>query len=457
MPILQGTVNKNYISSIDLMDERVILDQVLDTTSEDATIVDILDMTGRMVQTDQIKYSHFTNDYTFRSGTIAAIDAVNNGEAVAGPVNEPISFTLSSDEELPIQGELALFQNKRQGRVSTINPSTRVVTVKPFSNAIADTLSPAGNSISISQKVSFFSGAYGEGSDDPASKKPTFKRSENQVQIFKTAREITDVQKVSTIEVKYDGKKFILYKMQHDALLEHRAKIAFHFLVGKKGTMLDEEGNTVWTTQGIRQNILHGDGTVMTSGGVDVPLTSTISLTNLRTMSRALDKRGAGLEYWLWCGGDLCADLDDVLSSLGNLTAGGILYNSWGKGDAKQKAIDLGVDSFSLYGRTFHKKLLKAYDHPEVFALNANFDYSYEGYLIPGGKTKIDHSGATIDAIRTRYMSNDGTDFGKWNETLTGKLAPVPTNTKSVLHIGYQSIMGLECSGIRQFGIFSKA
>jgi hypothetical protein len=455
MALLQGTVNKAYISSIDLMDEREILDQVLDTTSEDATIVDIFELTGRMVQTDQVQYNHFTNDYVFRSGTISAIDATNNGED-SGATNETAVITLTADEELPIVGESAMFVNNRIGRVTAVNTGTRVVTVSPLSDADADTLSPVGDTIATTQKVIFFSGSYGEGSDDPSVKRPSFKRSQNQIQIFKTAREITDVQKVATIEVVYDGKRFILYKMQHDALMEHRGKIAFQMLVGKKGTTTDADGNTVWLTQGLRQYILNGDGTVLTTGGVDVPLTTTITLANFRTMSRALDKRGAGPEYWLWVGGDLCADLDDVFTQLDTVKNGGILYNSWGMGDGKKRALDLGVDSLHLYGRTFHKKLIKAYDHPEVFGATG-FEFGSEGYLIPGGKTKIDYSGTTIDALRTRYMSNDGTDFGKWNEVLTGKLAPTPTNTKSVLHISYQSIMGLEACGIRQFGIFSKA
>lgn len=455
MALITGTVDKTYISSLTLMDEREILHQVLDVTSEDATIMDIFEMTGRMVQTDQPTYNYKTNDYIFHSGTISAIDATNNGD-ISG-TNKTLQITLTTDIELPIVGEVALLANKRQGIVTSVNTGTRVVIISPDSTATAtDTLNPAGTQITTTQKVTFFSGAYGEGSDDPTTKKPTFADSQNQVQIFKTAREITDLQKVSTIEYEYDGKKFVIYKMQHDALLEHRAKIAFQFLVGKKASTTDANGAQVLRTQGLRRYILSGDGTVLTSGGVNTVLSSTITLANLRTMSRSLDKRGAGKEYWFWCGGDLSADLDEVLPALGPLTAGGITYNSWGIGDGKQKAIDLGVNSFKAYQRVFHKKLIPAYDHPEVFAPSSAFDYGSEGYLIPGGKTKIDYSGATVDSLRCRYMSNDGTDFGKWNEVLTGKLAPTPTNTKSVLHISYQSIMGLEALGIRQFGIFSK-
>lgn len=455
MALLTGRVDKAYISSISLMDERELLHQVLDTTGEDATIMDIFETAGRMVQTDQTDYTLKTNDYIFRSGLISAIDGTNNGED-AGATNETAVITLTADEELPIVGDHAMFTNKRQGRVTAVNTGTRVVTVTPYSNDNSDTLSPVGSTIATAQRVIFFSGSYGEGSDDPSTKKPTFKTSTNNIQIFKTAGEITDVQKVATVEVNYDGKKFILYKMQNDTFFNHRAKIAYGLLTQKKFKTTDGSGYDTWGTQGLRQYILNGDGSVLTTGGVDVPLSTTITLANFRTMSRALDKRGAGPEYWLWVGGDLCADLDDVLSNLGPVINGGITYNSWGIGDGKKKTIDLGVDSFKFYGRTFHKKIIKAYDHSEVYGATG-FNFGSEGYLIPGGKAKIDHSGATMDCLRVRYMANDGTDFGGYQETLTGKLAPTPTNTSSVLHWSYQSIMGLEATNIRQFGIFSKA
>jgi hypothetical protein len=458
MALLQGVVDKAYVSSIDFLDQREILNELLDVTSEEQTIIDIMELTGRMVPTAVPTYSQFTNDYVFVSGTISAVDATANGEAVAGPTNETLILTLGADEQLPVIGETALFGNKRQGRVTAVNTSTRVITVTPFSNAAADTLSPVGDTVVATQKVTFFSGSYGEGSDDPTTKKPRFVRSENQIQIFKEAGEITDLQKVSKTEVKFQGKDSVLYKVQHDTLLRHRAKIAYQFLIGKKANLEDADGNAIYYTQGLREYILHGDGTVLTSGGVDVPLSATIDRDDLRAMSRALDKRGAGLEYWMWNGGDIDADLDEVLTALEGVK-NGIVYNSFGIGNGKNRALDLGVDSFRTYGRVFHKKKLAAFDHTEVFAPSTAFDFASESYLIPGGKTKVE-GGGTVDALRTRYMSSDGTDFGPasiYKETLTGKLAPVPTNTRSVLHWSYESIMGLEALGIKQFGIFSKA
>jgi hypothetical protein len=236
------------------MDQREILDQLLDVTSEDQTIMDIFELTGRMVPTKQPTYTQFTNDYNFIAATISAIDATANGET-----GENLTMTLSSDEELPVIGETALFENKRQGRVTAVNTSTRVVTVAPYASSAAYALSPVATPTAVAEKVTFFSGSYGEGSGDPTTKRPRFVRSENQIQIFKEAGEITDLQKVSTIEVKFEGKNSILYKTQHDTLLRHRAKIAYQFLIGEKANMTDADGKDVWYSQGLRKYILGGD------------------------------------------------------------------------------------------------------------------------------------------------------------------------------------------------------
>jgi hypothetical protein len=452
MALLTGTTNKTYISSINFLDKRDILESVFDVTGEESTIIDIMETCGQFKVTDVPTFDHFENNYLYEAGVIATIDGTLNGED-SGATNENISMTLTADEQMPVVGELAMFQNKRIGYVSSVTNGTRTVVVTPQGIADANTLSPVGNLVAVGQTVIFFSNASAEGSVDPIGRKPRFTRSQNQIQIFKTAAKITDLQKVSKVEVKYAGSEYIMYKLQHDTLQKHRSDIAFGLLTGKKATLTDPNGTEpIYMTQGLREYILGGDGSVNTTGGVNVALSSAVSQANLRTMSRALDKRGAPKEAWLWAGGDFRADFDDVITTLEGVK-NGIVYNSWGIGDGKKKALDLGVDSLKIYGRTLHVKDIKAYDHPQVFGATG-FDFASEAYVIPTGKIKIDKSGNTQDRLMLRYMSGDGTDL-KHLEVLTGKLAPTPTDSEAALKVGYESVMGLQAAGIRQFGIFS--
>lgn len=446
MALLTGITDKTYISSTSFLDERDIWPYVLNVTNEDATIYDILDLTGKMSETSQPTYSAWVNNYLFKKGVISAIDGTLDGQTSG----ENIQITLTADAELPVVGDLAMFVNKKIGRVQSVNTSTRVVVVQ---SKTGYTINPSGTEITTASTLNtviFFSGSYDEGGSDPEGRRPELTRTENQIQIFKTANKITDIQKAATVEVMYGGEKKILFKMQHDTLMLHRAKISNAFLVGEKATYThNSTGEAIWETQGLRNYILEGDGTVYTTGGVEVSANGSPSMANFKTMSRTLDKRGAPAEYHMWCGGDFAANFDDLLVESGPLSQGGICYNDWGSGNAKQRAIDMGVSSFKRYDRTFHKKVLKVYDHPELFGAT-NFDFSSEAYLIPAGKIKVDASGSTADYISCRNMEGL-----KLVETQTGKFAPANKTTEAIMQWSYETVAGLQVVGTRLTGIFS--
>lgn len=447
MAILTGKTTKDYISSISFLDEREIWPKVLNVTNEDATVFDVLRLTDKMQMVTQPSFSVFFDNYKFRSGVISAVDGTTDGQSAG----ENIQITLTADAELPVAGDKAMFTNKKHGLVLTVTKSTRVVLIQPPSASYI--INPSGTEVAAAQKVIFFSGAYDEGGTDPEGRRADLSRTENYIQIFKTANKITDLQKASTIEVMYGGEKKILFKLQHDTLMLHNAKISNAFLVGEKykyahGTT----GEPVYETQGLRKYILGGDGSVYTTGGVSVTASGSPSQANFKTMSRNLDKRGAPAEYHLWVGGDFGANLDDLLTTLTPFVQGGIVYNDWGSGNGKQRALDLGVSSFKIYDRTFHKKTLKVYDHPELFGATG-FNFANEAYLIPAGKIKVDTEGmqGQADYLTAKYMEVNGQ---KTFEFEGGKLAKVPTSDEAALFWSYESVCGLQAVGTRLFGIF---
>lgn len=466
MAALIGKVDKAYISSINFLDQRDILEQVLDVTSEDAQFLDIMELTGRTKVTDVPEYDHFENTYQYRKGVVSSVDTTYNGNSA----DERLRFTLTSVEEAkPKRGDLVMFQPnttagaKKMGYVLQV--TGYVVDVIPLYSGA--TIDPNGTPIGSNQVVAFFSNTSPEGSSDPESKRPEFKRSRNFVQIFKNSAKITDLQKVSKVEVKYGGKEYIMYKLQHDALSKHRLDMAFAFLTGRKGKFneyISDGGLTfgsndlTYTTQGLRHYVLEGDGPsgfgTLTTGGVDKALGGTIDRAAIRDVNRKLDKTGAPKDYFAFAGGDIAADLDEVVTQIAGIKES-IDYSAFGTGDARKRAIDLGIDSVRLYGRTWHVKRLSAFDHPEVFAAEAGsekFNFEKELYLVPTDKIKADASGDLYDRICVRYMSGDGTDL-MYMETLTGKLAPNPTSDAAVLQVGYQTVAGLQAVGLRQFAI----
>lgn len=463
----RGASNKSYISSINFLDQRDILNEVFDVTPEDATILDIMELTGKMSVTDVPQFSAFMDDYLFQSVTVASVPGSGAGSGLvslaSSDPNGVLTVTANTQTladgntsyNTPIVGELCMLPNKQIGRVRSVT-SASVFTLEPINQS--DVLNVITPVVAAASVLVFFADAQGEGDSDPIGRKSRFIRTENQVQIFKTANAITDLQKVSKMEVKYAGQDYLMYKLQHDTLRQHRMKIAFGLLVGKKSTMTDTvTGSTVLMTQGLRQSILSGDGTVYTVGGIATALGGVaVTQANLKTMMRSLDKRQAPKEYQLWAGGEFRAGFQDLILGLTGLTGGGILYNTFGDGDGKKRALDLGVDSLRIYGRTLHVKTIDAYDHPNVFGgpQFGTSSFDKEAYFIPTGKIKTDLSGKSEDYLRVRYMSGDGTDL-KYLEAVTGKLAPVPTDSQAQLKFSYESVMGLQAIGTRLFAIFN--
>jgi hypothetical protein len=202
--------------------------------------------------------------------------------------------------------------------------------------------------------------------------------------------------------------------------------------------LADGESNPVQTTMGLDQYAaLYGIN--------DTTAVSSISGTTLANMTRGLNKFRAPLEYMLFLGTEANIKIEDLLNATGAGTSGALnVTNRILQGDPKN--IDLGIDSFRLYGRTYRKKYLPILDHPLIVnTTGSTHNYQNAIYGIPMGKQKtVDNQ--MLDRVMVRYMANDGTDL-KYREVLLGGLAPVPTSERSVLEIHYQSTQGLQVLG----------
>lgn len=430
------------------MDKRDYLNQVLDVTNESSTLVDALEFTDRMKVTEVPSYIHLENVKLFKAAAVESVSATASliGDAIGESIE--ITITALTNSALPVKGELAMFPSKKIGIVTSV--VGLAITIKPVSTTVAINVA---SQVTAGTQVIFFSAAAAEGSDDPDVRQPEWTQSKNNIQIFKEAGEITDLQKVSAVEVIYNGKPYVMYKVQHDTYQRHKMKISNALLFGQQSAVVDGNSKTAYTTQGLRSYIFNGDGTTKLTGGVTEQY-STLDKADFRSLNRKLDKNLAPDEYWGYVGGDLRADIDDLFPTFDGVKYS-LSFASFGNGDAKKRAIDLGFDSFRMYGRTFHMNKLAVLDHSGLFGATG-FDFASEGYFLPTDKIKIDAGGGTSDRILMRTMAGDGTNFYPHMETVTGKLAPNPTNTKSVLHISYQTIAGLQICGTEHFAALYK-
>lgn len=419
-----GNLTKSYVSSINFLDQREILNKVLDITNEESSFLDVMELTNRSVITSVPEYHHFVNEELYVLATVTA---------VTGSASAQVTATIDATAYAYVNvGELVLFPDGKVGYVVSKAATTNIV----IKSVDGTNLTLVGGN-----KISFFSNAAGEGSLSPDAKRWGVTKYANQVQIFKGKFEITDVQKASKVEVDFQGKPFYMYKGQHESLMKFRDDISAALIFGRKSSTLfsdaspaltDAEGKPVQTTMGMDQYV--------TSLGADLSLLTAgqVGLADVAALTQLLNKNRAPLEYFLFVGTTQNIYWDNLFNNLGNSA----LLSQGARFQIAGKEINLGIDTVKIYGRTYYKKYLPILDHKNIVNFSGGYNAKDAAYGIPATKVKT-VGGGSEDIMSVRYMAEGGTDF-KYREIMLGGLAPVPTNERSVLEIHYEAIQGLQ-------------
>ena len=429
MPGQIGVYDKKYVSSVNFLDQREILNKVLDITNEESSFLDVMELTGRSTPTSVPTYHHFVNEELYVVGTASAVTGSGTTSLTA-----TIDATAASYVNV---GELVLFPNANVGYVFS----------KTGSNIVIKSVDAANLTLVATNKISFFSNAAGEGSLSPDAKRWNVTKYYNQVQAFKGKFSITDIQKASKVEVEFQGKPFFMYKGQHESLMKFRGDISAALMFGKMSStqfsdanpaLVDSEGKPVQTTAGLDQYV--------TSYGINQSLLTagSLSLADVQSLTQKLNAERCPSEYFLFTGTTQNIAWDNFFNALGN----GSIVSQAARFDVQSK-LDLGIDSVKIYGRTYHKKYLPILDHKNIVAFAGGPNFKDAAYGAPATKQKT-VDGQMVQRIGVRKMEGDGLDLG-YREILLGGLAPIPTNERSVLEIHYESVQGLEVLGANQF------
>lgn len=424
--------NSNYISSLSFLQHsfvqgREILSSVLDVQNEEEGFLDVMQALGKLKPTSQPVYHSFVNEALYKNNTITI------SEAGSG-TGKQTDITVSAAGNARV-GDLMMGVSGNVYLIQKISASG--ITFTPVDGAgVATDYDASGD------KFVVFSNAQGEGSGSPDPIKYGLTKQSNRVQIFKNKYRISDVAKASKITVEYKGKPYFMYKGTYEALQRFRGDISNSLMFGKgsgdfySGASVGDmniEGNAVQTTNGLREELRSGG---ILESGSPFDFNSNV-ITTLVDLTKALNKARAPKDYWMWLGTDANIKMDNALNGLDGTGFTSARFNVDGK------SIDLGIDKFSLYGRTWNKKQLSILDHNE---LGSTVTGSGEVYLIPTGQVKTAGGGGSQDYLQVRYLEGDGNNFS-FRETLTGGLAPTPTSADSILDVNYQAIMGLEVLG----------
>ena len=429
------SVSAEYISSLSFLNHsfvqgREILSSVLDIQNEEESFLDVMQALGKMKPTSQPVYHAFVNEALYSNNVITIGSTGGSGTGTQSGID--IAASTGAGNARP--GDLAMGASGNIYQVKAISQAGNTVTLVPVDGAGVATDYDAASTLVV------FSNAQGEGSGSPSAIKYGMTKQENGVQIFKNSYRISDVAKATKVTVEYKGKPYFMYKGAYEALQRFRGDISNSLMFGKKspfgfagitsGSLSDAAGNAVQTTNGLREELKSGG---IVNSGFDTNVQTT-----MEALTAALNSARAPKDYWMWLGTSANIKMDNYLNGL---TSAGLTSARF---SVDGKDIDLGVDSFKLYGRKFNKKSLSILNHAQLGStVTGN---GAELYLVPSGQIKVAGGGGSQDYLQVRYLEGDGNNFS-FRETLTGGLAPTPTSADAILDVNYEAICGLEVLG----------
>lgn len=445
MAVSQGAVTKSYISAVDFLDQREIDPNVYDQ-SRDRAFTDIMKVVNRTKPTDMPTYHNFVNQDVWETGTVASV--------TSGSGTAQITLVTSTAVEFARKGDLVKISNSlnvgRQGIIAS-DPT------RTSSQATLVIRSVGGNSeplwATAADKIQFGSNAFAEKSDAPTNRRYNLTKYFNKYQIFREVDDITDVQKMSKIEVNFGGKYYILPYQILNKYIKLKGDISVQFMMGSMSSTTFSDTNPFLSdaTSGLP---------IQTTGGLDwyirnygisdsAAVLGTFGFTELDDIIDNFIANKAPQEHFVFMGSRAYRIISKFLKQLGSASVDSRRLSVDGK------TFDWEVEQLKYGGFTFDFIHLPIFDHPQLASATLLPEINGSLYFVP--KDNVD----TIDNgrqpyIQIRYapnpMQGQSANYsvdGMISEWRTGALAEVPTSSVRVLHTDWITAQGLECVAVK--------
>ena len=325
---------------------------------------------------------------------------------------------------------------------------------QPEDNFEIKLVSTGGAAGSVSnQAYAIVGNAYAERTGQPDGITPRVHQYSNKCQIIKESFTVSGSEATNAVYVKVEGGYLWYLKGEADTYQRFQDYAELAMIVGQAGdstltdAATDTGTGTVVTTEGLLP-FIENKGQSMDLGS------SAITMADFDAAVKSLDKYRGSKEMALYAGINLSLDIDDLLASQGAYAAGGANYGTFS--NSKDMALNLGFNSFSRGGYTFHKKTYDLFNRPDLLGASG-FNYNGYGMCIPMDSQKDAKSGEKIPSLRMRYKAANG--YSRENEHwLTGgAVLQNKTNETDELRCNYRTERGFEGFAPNRFLLFKKS
>lgn len=433
---------KSFVSAIDFLDQRDI-DPKLYDVARDRALTDVMKLVGRYKPATMMNYHNFVNNNVWETAHISAVTSTGLAQ---------IQFTIDTATGFPRKGDLIKTTNAnnigKQALVTNVTTAsgTATLTVRtpnnvPFYATIGDT-------------VGFQSNAVAEKSDTLASRRYQVTKYFNLIQGFREADDISDVQKVTKVEVEINGDYHYLPYQLIQKVTSLNGQISAQMIAGVQSTTQFGDTNPFLTDPG-------GNGLpVQTTGGLDWYITTygisdqvatlgTITLTDLDAIIDNWIANKAPLDQMAFHGIKPKRAFDKLVKNLDSsgITSVRLILDG--------NEANFNVDHLSYSGAEMDFVYLPIIDHPQLFGPSLTPDINGSFYWVP--KDQIETVGGGMEPrLQIRYTptpfagsSANMSSNGYITEWRTGALAGVPTSSVVNLHTDWYTMQGLEAIGVQ--------
>jgi len=458
---VQTATNENYVSALTAtsgnLHKRDVSEQLVKRYG-DQGITGLLELMGAKAPTTQSTFEHYEeaflhNDLVFQfdsavSETGTASEAIT---VTAGSLHDNKSAIRVGDILLLEDGTQCYVQARASETAATIYPLTSSGFVSAFAQDVDVNAVIIGN-------------AFSEGSAQPEGLTPRIHEYSNQVQIIKESFEVTGSEATNVVYVKVDneemGSGYLWYlKGEADTYKRFMDFAEIQMVLGNtiSNTTLTATSSTLDGTSYSNSTLRGTEGLLpfIENKGQSMDLgSSAITMADFDAIVKSLDKYRGAKENALYAGINLSLDVDDLLAAQGAYAAGGANYGTFQNN--KDMAMNLGFNSFTRGGYTFHKKTYDLFNHPKLLGATGQ-KYNGYGIIIPMDTQKDARSGEMIPSLRIRYKAANGysRDMEHW---LTGSaVLQNKTNTEDVLKSHYRCERGFEGFAANRYMLIKKS
>ena len=450
----------NYISSVDLVERmdglttdaaqalnKRDVDEQLVKRYGDQGITGLMELMGSKKETQANVFEHY--EETFLHNSFTGSFHGSNGT---------LTITATETDNGADTGNTAL----REGDLILGNSGTMFYVAQAVSQPDDEAICKDMNgALAVSTDTSFtiVGNAYAEQTDQPVGLTPRVHHYQNKTQIIKESFIVSGSEATNAVYVKVNspesGSGYLWYLKgeadTHQRFLDY-SELAMIVGQGDDGTLRDGDandtgGSSVKTTEGLLQ-FIENKGQSMDLGS------SAITMADFDAAVKSLDKHRGAKEMALYAGMNLSLDIDDLLASQGAYAAGGANYGTFANN--KDMALNLGFNSFSRGGYTFHKKTYDLFNRPDLLGA-ATFKYNGFGMCIPMDSQKDAKSGEKIPSLRMRYKAANGYSREMEHWLTGGAVLQNKTNDVDELRCNYRTERGFEGFAPNRFLLFKKS